>query len=334
MKNLFDYATKELSQDAFLRWLFENYNCEDDTSLKDASQYVLRRICKLTDDDEIINVKTYSQWHKIDIFTLIETNERKIALFIEDKVFSAEHNQLLGYNKVIRSSVDNNGYELNKAGCSSENVIKVFYKTLYLSEKEKTAVENAGWEIYDLYKIAGLFERFKDADCVLLKHYIEHVGEIQKALSAHDMPKSNEKGLDLIKWKAYFEFELLPRLITDHTKYDCGAEIGAYGYTYLYIMKKIADKENAPYIELRSRDISDDGLSATLLCYGVDYDKNEPKIKQVIDRIKTAPNHLFLQKQIRKDRPKQLGRTLITNEDAVSFLKKCIEDYDYIMQDW
>ena len=25
MKNLFDYATKELSQDAFLRWLFENY---------------------------------------------------------------------------------------------------------------------------------------------------------------------------------------------------------------------------------------------------------------------------------------------------------------------
>ena len=28
MKNLFDYATKELSQDAFLRWLFENYDCE------------------------------------------------------------------------------------------------------------------------------------------------------------------------------------------------------------------------------------------------------------------------------------------------------------------
>ena len=24
--NLFDYATKELSQDAFLRWFFENYD--------------------------------------------------------------------------------------------------------------------------------------------------------------------------------------------------------------------------------------------------------------------------------------------------------------------
>ena len=30
MKNLFDFANKELSQDAFLRWLFENYNCENE----------------------------------------------------------------------------------------------------------------------------------------------------------------------------------------------------------------------------------------------------------------------------------------------------------------
>ena len=35
MENLFDYATKELSQDAFLRWLFENYNCENE-SVKNA----------------------------------------------------------------------------------------------------------------------------------------------------------------------------------------------------------------------------------------------------------------------------------------------------------
>ena len=34
IKNLFDYATSELSQDAFLCWLFENYNCgEQDCSI-------------------------------------------------------------------------------------------------------------------------------------------------------------------------------------------------------------------------------------------------------------------------------------------------------------
>lgn len=30
MENLFNYATKELSQDAFLMWLMANYNCEED----------------------------------------------------------------------------------------------------------------------------------------------------------------------------------------------------------------------------------------------------------------------------------------------------------------
>lgn len=30
MENLFNYATKELSQDAFLMWLTANYNCEED----------------------------------------------------------------------------------------------------------------------------------------------------------------------------------------------------------------------------------------------------------------------------------------------------------------
>ena len=40
MKNLFDYATKELSQDAFLRWLFESgfdKKCENE-SVRNASR--------------------------------------------------------------------------------------------------------------------------------------------------------------------------------------------------------------------------------------------------------------------------------------------------------
>ena len=43
MENLFNYATKELSQDAFLMWLMANYNCEEDNQLKYASR---KFICK------------------------------------------------------------------------------------------------------------------------------------------------------------------------------------------------------------------------------------------------------------------------------------------------
>ena len=38
MKNLFNYATKELSQDAFLMWLFENY---DDSELGEIANALL-----------------------------------------------------------------------------------------------------------------------------------------------------------------------------------------------------------------------------------------------------------------------------------------------------
>ena len=34
MKNLFNYAKKELTQDAFLMWILDNYNCTDDLELK------------------------------------------------------------------------------------------------------------------------------------------------------------------------------------------------------------------------------------------------------------------------------------------------------------
>ena len=113
MKNIFDYATKELSQDAFLRWLFENFDCKDSASLKDASQFILKQLCMIKNED-IIDVKTYSQWNKIDIFAVVKTNKRSIALFIEDKVFSNEHNQLKRYNETIEKSVKNKGWALNQ----------------------------------------------------------------------------------------------------------------------------------------------------------------------------------------------------------------------------
>ena len=42
MKNLFDYATKELSQDAFLMWLFANY---DDPKIGILANDILGTFC-------------------------------------------------------------------------------------------------------------------------------------------------------------------------------------------------------------------------------------------------------------------------------------------------
>ena len=334
MKNLFDYATKELSQDAFLRWLFENYDCNDNSSLREASQYIINKLCKIT-DEKIIEVKTYSQWHKMDILAIVETNKRKISLFIEDKVFSSEHNnQLKKYNEIIEKSIENKGYELNQIGISKENVIKVFYKTLWLSDIEQDAVINAGWEICDILDICKIFNGFSNTDCVILKQYIEHINGIENLYKNHQIPTSSEKGIDLIKWKAYFELELLPKLKISLKEYTYSVNVTAYNYTCLCIGKKVKDCENVPYIELRSRDITNDGFSVVFLCYGVDYKKNANKIKTVDERIKTAPNRIFIPKNRRGSEPKQLARTVKANEDIIAFLKKCIQDYDYSMCEW
>ena len=70
MKNLFEYATKELSQDAFLRWLIENWNESDDKELQKASRGFLN---SLTDnayshlDYEKAKIVTYAQVAHMDI---------------------------------------------------------------------------------------------------------------------------------------------------------------------------------------------------------------------------------------------------------------------------
>ncbi|MBP5313539.1 MAG: hypothetical protein J6Y65_01260, partial [Eggerthellaceae bacterium] len=60
-KNIFDYAKKELSQDAFLMWLFENYDC-DEECIRDAAFMLLREFGIKADKDRIKTIKTDAQW--------------------------------------------------------------------------------------------------------------------------------------------------------------------------------------------------------------------------------------------------------------------------------
>ena len=73
MKNLFDFATKELSQDAFLRWLFESYDSSD-AEVKEASRSLL--IAFINNPKYTVNsmarLWTKAQDHKADIVVWFE----------------------------------------------------------------------------------------------------------------------------------------------------------------------------------------------------------------------------------------------------------------------
>ena len=103
MKNLFDYATKELSQDAFLRWLFENYDCENKK---------VRNVCEklfnaFTNNElnfskiDKNSLRTVAQWKNIDVSIWFAIDDKKYLIVIEDKTTSEEHKQLENYNKKI-----------------------------------------------------------------------------------------------------------------------------------------------------------------------------------------------------------------------------------------
>lgn len=106
MKNLFDYATKELSQDAFLRWFIENWDDEEDKTLQEASLDFLDFLTGETLALDLSKAKiiTHSQVKHMDITVDIypdKNSDVHDVIVIEDKVYSSEHKQLVAYNETI-----------------------------------------------------------------------------------------------------------------------------------------------------------------------------------------------------------------------------------------
>ena len=94
MKNLFEYATKELSQDAFLCCLFANFDCEQE-EVKDFSCYVLFWLISdklsLENIRQIKNVKILKQYKKIIILVDCTFLDTPNIIVIEKKNCSTAH---------------------------------------------------------------------------------------------------------------------------------------------------------------------------------------------------------------------------------------------------
>ena len=97
--NLFSFATSELSQDAFICWCLNWFNAPSKPALQEMAKKI---IAKLTNIEEIFSVEILRQFSrkvtvdgkrihvKIDILVVVNKN---IAVIIEDKTYSNEHDQ-------------------------------------------------------------------------------------------------------------------------------------------------------------------------------------------------------------------------------------------------
>ena len=292
MKNLFDYATKELSQDAFLRWLFENYNCEDEDVCLQAKKLIgsFLGIDNL-EVEEITELKTYSQWKKVDILLRFKYGDKLFCIAIEDKTFTEEHEQLKNYNASLEEYVN-----CLKKEYGNYNIVikKVFYKTAKLSND-----------------------------------YIKHIQDVFSACHTIEKPNKNESSIDFIKWESYFNNAIVPCL--NKNGYQVGVwKAGPYPYICL-VIKKLGFSEEAPYLEIRSRDCLEDNFMARILLYGVKRDAEKFSILK--ENIKNYTSFIYQNyKQQIGETPEGLKAT--TGEEFIALVEKFAEEFLVVMKDW
>ncbi len=315
MKNLFDFATKELSQDAFLRWLFESYN---DNDLQYSIRILLAEFCDLQDDEEIKSIKTWAQRAKIDISVWIDTNKRNISLFIEDKAFTGEHNQLLKYNNKIDKYKD-------------REIYKVFYRTSLLSSWDKEATSVANWKSYGIIELSNIYQKCKETNNVILQQYINYLQNISLLVQNTKKPLTSNGREDWLKWESYFNTIILPNF-KSHYPQSWAGKAGQYPYVILKIQKERC----SPYLEIRSRSCCNNDFTALILCYGItDFSPQQSIIEKIY------ADEFFECKYLRHKNgatPKQIGKYVThdidTDEKFIAEITRCIEYYSEILILW
>ena len=224
-KNLFDFATKELSQDAFLRWLLENFN---DPVVGIASKKLLSEMIKLFPDqpldvNQITKIETWAQYKNMDVVVDVYIGGNKVGTFvIEDKTNSSEHNQLENYDKEIDKWKD------------QKYKYRIFYKTQFVNNEERERItKNNKWKIMDISAISSIFSEFTNSDNLVLKYYSLHVTQVLSDLS--DLPNiSNAENWNFNQAASYFKKKVLESNILDKYKSRITTEDGTYLGRYIW----------------------------------------------------------------------------------------------------
>ncbi len=180
--NIFEFATSELSQDAFICYLMSFGKSEYKD--KNNEEYKLARsfLKELSVEEDIKEINR--QENHIDVLILTES----YAVILEDKTFSKEHSeQLKRYNEICKSKYFDKKVKL------------LYFKTGYMDIQEKEKFNKDEVCILDIDVISKLMSEYSGNNTVV-NMWKEHIEKINK-----DIAEAKKTITDVEKLNTYYE---------------------------------------------------------------------------------------------------------------------------------
>jgi hypothetical protein len=190
--NIFNYATSELSQDAFIAWLLSWSNKEYKTENKQLHQLGLDFLQSLLAKQNIViseisNLEIKTQFYKIDVFVSFQMDNRHYGVIIEDKVHTIDHNnQLERYINKIK--------ELN----SKTVIVPVYFKTGY-QHCYKDVIKNK-YHPYTIKDFIEVLDNGKNIKNAVLSSYYQYILEKEKEYNLAEISYKEYKNQPIEKW--------------------------------------------------------------------------------------------------------------------------------------
>lgn len=186
--NIFDYAPKELSQDAFIIWLILYFNCDvkladekasylsdDDFALKKCSEEFISLLLSkgINKPFKIKIVEADKQWESIDIWVTVEIESgEKYLIIIEDKTSSSYHSdQLNRYKEIGRKWCKENNYY--------EDPICIYLKTGNESRQSLRYVTENGYSILGRTEIVEFLKKHREIKNNIFTDFILRLTRIE-----------------------------------------------------------------------------------------------------------------------------------------------------------